>query len=93
MKSYITISCLLIAFILTAQTSLPLETPGYAVFKGHVKNQTDNFWEFGLQGYFSHQTVSVPINKNGDFTIKVKVEGEIQDAFLGFNYGIVIFFQ
>ena len=93
MKYYVTISCLLIAFTLTAQTTLPLENSGYAVIKGHVGNQTDNFWEFGLQGYFSNQTISVPINKNGNFDVKVKVEGEIQDAFLGFNDGIPIFFQ
>jgi len=93
MKYYLTITCLLIAFTLTAQTTLPLETNGYAVIKGHVENPTDNFWEFGLQGYFSSPAVSVPINKNGDFTVKVKVEGEIQDAFLALNDGIVIFFQ
>lgn len=93
MKYYVTVTCLLIAFTLTAQTTLPVETAGYAVIKGHVENQTDNFWEFGLQGYFSSQRISVPINTNGDFVVRVKVEGEIQDAVLLLNDVIPIFFQ
>ena len=80
-----TAASMLTAITLPAQGRLPEREDGFAVIKGHVKNSTDPFWEFGQTGYLKNELVSVPIDKNGDFTKGFKLEGNVQDLYLYLN--------
>ncbi|MVN89642.1 TlpA family protein disulfide reductase [Mucilaginibacter aquatilis] len=54
----------------------------YAIIKGHVENHKENFWEFYQQGILRSMLVSVTIDKQGNFTKRIKVEGDAMDLLL-----------
>ena len=67
---------------------------GYALIKGTVKNSNSKSWDFAQTGFFNNTTVTVPIERNGEFLKKVKVEGDAMDLYLYLNNdAITIYIQ
>ncbi|MFA6249426.1 MAG: TlpA disulfide reductase family protein [Mucilaginibacter sp.] len=80
MKYPSTLLLILLSLNLVAQKITPMAD--YAVIKGHIKNNTENLWDFSQTGLLSYATLSVPVDKRGDFIKKIKVEGEAMDVFI-----------
>ena len=93
MKTFLLSKCSLIVLLglftsitlLAQNRTAPRAEYGFAVIKGHVKNNTDDFWEFAQTGYFNNDVVSVHVDQDGDFVKKIKLEGDAQDLYLYLN--------
>ncbi|MBD1367249.1 TlpA family protein disulfide reductase [Mucilaginibacter sp. ZT4R22] len=69
MKYYTLLLASLISLNLAAQNkkTLPIIEPAYAVVKGHIDNHTEDMWDYSEVSYLKFETLSVPVDKNGDF--------------------------
>jgi peroxiredoxin len=96
MKNLLAIPLIFVALYINAQTKLPIAktnklanhtTPAKAttLIKGNVKNFTDNFWEIAVTGDFTNYSVEIPVDKNGNFSKTLELDGETEDIFLYFN--------
>ena len=87
------VSLIFSVFLIASGTSYGTKI-GYAIIKGTVKNSSSKSWEFAQTGYFNNASVTVPIEKNGKFLKKVKVEGDAMDLYLYLNNdAITIYIQ
>ena len=84
MKHCLMIAGALMVVSLQAQNTTP-SGEGFAVIKGHIKNRVDDFWDLGVNKYLGFTTVTVPVNKNGNFIKEVKVEGDALDGAVIFH--------
>jgi peroxiredoxin len=98
MKNLIFIILLFLTANLTAQTkkkpvktatvnkSLAASVPkATAVIKGNVKNFTDKYWEMAVTGDFTNYSVTVPVDKDGNFSKAINIDGETEDIYLYLN--------
>jgi hypothetical protein len=68
MRYRLSLLVLLATLNLSAQNLIENSDPGFAVIKGHIKNNTDPSWDYTVANYLDNNTVSVPIDKNGDLS-------------------------
>lgn len=77
---------IIIPFLITtnafAKTTLIDSTMGFAVIKGHVENSKVDFWTLNQKEYLGSTTLGVPIDKEGNFLMQIKVKGRVQDLIL-----------
>lgn len=59
----------------------PFQT-GYAVIKGHIENNKEPFFEMAMQGFLRQRVISIPVDKKGNFSKSIGVEGEIMDVII-----------
>lgn len=62
----------------------------FAIIRGHIKN--DNGFGILKTGYLGSSFISAPIDKSGDFSLKINIEGYANDFYLNFD-GIMLFVQ
>jgi len=60
------------------------------VIKGKVKNSSQGFWDFGLSTFFDQETISIPLDKEGNFIKKIQITCP-QDLFISIGGGISFF--
>ncbi|HEX8021023.1 TlpA disulfide reductase family protein [Mucilaginibacter sp.] len=98
MKNLLLITLLFLTGSLTAQIkkkpvkiiaeSKPVAVPvpkASAVIKGNVKNFTDKYWEMAVTGDFTNYSVTVPVDKDGNFNKTINIDGETEDIYLYLN--------
>ncbi|MDB5150854.1 MAG: Redoxin [Mucilaginibacter sp.] len=98
MKNLIFIILLFLTANLTAQTKKkPVKTAtvnkplaasvpkATAVIKGNVKNFADKYWEMAITGDLTNYSVTIPVDKDGNFNKTINIDGEIEDLYLYLN--------
>jgi peroxiredoxin len=73
-----------------AQIQRGRDEKNFAIIRGHLKN--DNSFEIFKPGFLGGSFISVPVDKNGDFFLKINVEGSATDIYLKLN-GVMLFVQ
>ncbi len=64
------------------QTS-PLNPPfGYAVIRGHIDNHTEPSFSAWKNEFIRGVEIDIPVDQHGNFSQKIKVEGEAMDVML-----------
>jgi len=56
-----------------------------AVIKGNVKNFSDKSWELAITGDLTNYSVTIPVDKDGNFSKSVSIDGETEDIYLYLN--------
>lgn len=83
-----------ISLNLAAQNANVNTDGGFVVLKGHIKNNNISTWDLSTEEYLKFSTISVLVDKNGDFSKKLPITGYYEDAFLRIgNWGIPLFFK
>ncbi len=78
-KRFIAPLLLLAGFNLAAQTPQPNPKFGYAVIRGHITHHTEPSFSVWKEGFIDKREIAIPVDKNGNFSQKIKVEGEAMD--------------
>lgn len=63
---------------------------GAFTIKGNIKNNKFGFWDFGISTLFQQEIVSIPLQKNGDFSDQIKLDGP-QNLFISIGDGVEFF--
>jgi peroxiredoxin len=63
-------------------TSVPKAT---AVIKGNVKNFTDKYWEMAITGNLTNYSITIPVDKDGNFNKTISIDGGTEDLYLYLN--------
>jgi len=99
MKNLLFIPLLFLALNLSAQIKkkivhkdlifMPLTTTpapkATAVIKGNVKNFSDKFWELAITGDLTNYSMTIPVDKDGNFNKTISIDGETEDIYLYLN--------
>ncbi|MFC0517030.1 TlpA family protein disulfide reductase [Mucilaginibacter angelicae] len=98
MKNLLFVPLLLLTAILNAQTKRkPVKTvaenkpiassvlKATAVIKGNVKNFTDKYWEMAITGDLTNYSITIPVDKDGNFNKTISIDGETEDLYLYLN--------
>jgi peroxiredoxin len=94
MKYTIILFITLLALNVVAQKKVPaqkvvknieVKPAAYAIVKGHIKNNTDDFLDYGWDKYLGFTSASIPINKSGDFVQKIRLPTEFTGVYLDVN--------
>jgi peroxiredoxin len=80
MKTIFFLALTLFSLNIMAQNTAPVAN--YAIIKGHIKNNKDNLWDYSQQGILSFATLSVPVDKNGNFFKRINIEGDAMDVLI-----------
>lgn len=56
-----------------------------AVIKGNVKNFTDKYWEMAMTGDLTNYSVTIPVDKDGNFNKTISIDGGTEDLYLYLN--------
>lgn len=56
-----------------------------AIIKGNVKNFTDKYWELAITGDLTNYMVTIPVDKDGNFSKTINIDGETEDIYLYLN--------
>jgi peroxiredoxin len=62
--------------------NIEVKPAAYAIVKGHIKNNTDDFLDYGWDKYLGFTSASIPINKSGDFVQKINIIDGTKEYFL-----------
>lgn len=54
---------------------------GEFTIRGKIKNNKLGYWDFSLSTFFNQDIIAIPLEKNGSFSEKIKIDG-IQDIFI-----------
>jgi peroxiredoxin len=65
----------------------------YAIIKGHIQNHTEDNWDYSVQDYLKFETISVPVNKNGDFFKKIQLDSTGKDVSILQGNGVMVKLQ
>lgn len=65
----------------------------YAIIKGHIKNHTEDMWDYSEATYLDYITLSVPVDKNGDFIKRLKIDEKYRTVFFRDGQGLVVNLQ
>lgn len=92
MKNLLLITLLFLTGSLTAQIkkkpvkiiteSKPVAVPvpkATAVIRGNVKNFTDKYWEMAVTGDFTNYSITVPVDKDGNFNKTINIDEETEE--------------
>ncbi|GGB25970.1 hypothetical protein [Mucilaginibacter rubeus] len=56
-----------------------------AVIKGNVKNFTDKYWEMAVTGDLTNYSLTIPVDKDGNFNTAINIDGDTEDIYLYLN--------
>ncbi|UOE48346.1 hypothetical protein MTO98_28460 [Mucilaginibacter sp. SMC90] len=48
------------------------------VIKGNVKNFTDKYWEMAVTGGFANYSITIPVDKDGNFNNAINIDEETE---------------
>lgn len=98
MKSFLFIPLLFLAILLNAQaskkhvkavaankqvtTSIPKAT---AIIKRNAKNFTGKYWELAFTGDLTDYSLTIPVDKDGNFNKTINIDGDTEDVYLYLN--------
>lgn len=92
MRYVILLLAVLFGLNATAQNQKP-GSAAYAVIKGHIKNHTEDMWDYSETTYLDFRTLSVPVDKNGDFFLWLKIDEKYRNIFFRDGQGLVVNLQ
>ncbi|MDB5158120.1 MAG: Peroxiredoxin [Mucilaginibacter sp.] len=89
MKHYALIIAMLLSLSATAQKTVttPVE---YALIKGHIKNNNSEFLDYGSDNYLDFAVASITIDKDGNFSKKIRIDAPIKEIYLETGTGIIL---
>ena len=93
MKHLLILIFISITLNLAAQNAIVNTDGGFVVLKGHIKNSNINTWDLSTAEYLKYSTISMVVDKNGDFSKRLPITGYYEDAFLRIANGVPIFFK
>lgn len=82
MRCKLTLLASLVTLSLFAQNTIRNSVSGFAIIKGHIKNHAEDIWDYNQAGYLNNEIISVPVDKEGSFYKKIKVETDAMTVFL-----------
>ncbi|NHA03901.1 TlpA family protein disulfide reductase [Mucilaginibacter sp. HC2] len=56
-----------------------------AVIKGNVKNFSDKYWELAVTGDLTNYSLTMPVDKDGNFNKTINIDDETEDIYLYLN--------
>ncbi|WP_295713257.1 TlpA disulfide reductase family protein [Mucilaginibacter sp.] len=79
---------------LNAMAQNPKPAPAaYAIIKGHITNHIEDMWDYSEINYLEFKTLSVPVDKNGDFFKRIKIDENYKCVFFRDGNGLVVNLQ
>lgn len=85
MKYYALLFGLLITKIVSAQYDTTYTAKDSAVIRGHIKNNKADFWELNRVKYVGFETIAIPIDGQGNFSKRIRVESLYDDIGISFD--------
>jgi peroxiredoxin len=66
----------------TIKTTFAYVPVKYAIIKGHIKNNKEDFLDYGFERYLGYTSASIPVNKDGDFKQKINIPEGTNEFFI-----------